>query len=205
MLTSDRQAIERATVLQRDSKGLSTGAKTPTRKGKRLIVVYIGNENGFLEDWRWIFECKKLLITMKVWMVRQSFDEASTFEPKVTGSRPVHDAQSCSGLADLDWRSTSRTRYLSSLNATHGCPRASTFDAARRFGVSQSTVWKLLNAAGLHPYHFQPIQQLHDPDPVPRRALCDWLLSHPNANILWTDEALFTRVGLYNIHNEHCD
>lgn len=82
-------------------------------------------------------------------------------------------------------------------------PRASTYDAARRFGVSQSTVWKLLNAAGLHPYHFQPVQQLHDPDPVPRRALCEWLLSHPNVNILWTDEALFTRVGLYNIHNEH--
>lgn len=58
-VTSSRQALV---------EGLSTGAKTPTRKGKRLIVVYIGNENGFLEDWRWIFECKKLMITMKVWM-----------------------------------------------------------------------------------------------------------------------------------------
>lgn len=82
-------------------------------------------------------------------------------------------------------------------------PRASTYDASRRFGVSQHAIWKLLNTAGLHPYHFQPVQQLHDPDPIPRRALCEWLLNHREVNILWTDEALFTRVGLYNVHNEH--
>lgn len=36
--------------------GLSTGAKNPTGKGKRLIVVHIGNEDGFLDDCEWVFE-----------------------------------------------------------------------------------------------------------------------------------------------------
>lgn len=82
-------------------------------------------------------------------------------------------------------------------------PRASTRDAARRFSVSQYAVWKLLNTAGLHPYHFQKVQCLNEADAVPRRGFCEWLIAHPSADILWTDEALFTRVGLYNQHNEH--
>lgn len=82
-------------------------------------------------------------------------------------------------------------------------PRASTRDAARRFEVSQYAVWKLLNTAGLHPYHFQKVQALSDADAAPRRAFCEWLIAHPTAVIMWTDEALFTRVGLYNQHNEH--
>lgn len=40
-------------------EGLSTGAKDPTTKGKRLIVVHVGNEDGFLEDCKWVFEAKK--------------------------------------------------------------------------------------------------------------------------------------------------
>lgn len=82
-------------------------------------------------------------------------------------------------------------------------PTASTRDAERRFDVSQPTVWKLLNSAGLHPYHYQRVQQLNDGDALPRRTFCQWLCDNVNTNILWTDEALFTRVGLYNIHNEH--
>lgn len=39
--------------------GLSTGAKEPTSKGKRLIVVHIGNENGFVDGCQWVFEAKK--------------------------------------------------------------------------------------------------------------------------------------------------
>lgn len=39
-------------------EGLSTGAKNPTSKGRRLIVVHIGNEDGFVEDGSWVFESK---------------------------------------------------------------------------------------------------------------------------------------------------
>ncbi|CAH2101119.1 unnamed protein product [Euphydryas editha] len=35
-------------------EGLSTGAKDPVSKGKRLIVVHVGNEDGFLEDCEWV-------------------------------------------------------------------------------------------------------------------------------------------------------
>lgn len=82
-------------------------------------------------------------------------------------------------------------------------PTASTNDASRRFGVSQYTAWKLLNTAGLHPYHFQKVQVLNEADGPSRRAFCEWLIAHRDADILWTDESLFTRVGLYNQHNEH--
>lgn len=39
-------------------EGLSTGAKNPTGKGNRLIVVHIGSEKGFLPGSLWIFENK---------------------------------------------------------------------------------------------------------------------------------------------------
>lgn len=82
-------------------------------------------------------------------------------------------------------------------------PLASTRQAARRFGVSQGYVWKLLNASGQHPYHFQPVQDLVLADYPARVTFCSWLLEHLNEAILWTDEATFTRVGLFNVHNEH--
>lgn len=48
-VTSKRQAF---------LDGLSTGAKNPTSKGRRLIVVHIGNEDGLVEGASWIFESK---------------------------------------------------------------------------------------------------------------------------------------------------
>lgn len=82
-------------------------------------------------------------------------------------------------------------------------PRRSTRMAARRFNVSQYFVWKLLNTNNLHPYHFRRVHAIYGDDPVHRMAFSEWVLNNQNANILWTDEATFTRVGLFNIHNEH--
>ncbi|KAL0811827.1 hypothetical protein ABMA28_009255 [Loxostege sticticalis] len=82
-------------------------------------------------------------------------------------------------------------------------PQASTRQAARQFGVSQYYVWKILNSSGQHPYHFQKVQELTLADYAPRLQFCNWLLQNVNANILWTDESTFTRIGLFNIHNEH--
>lgn len=79
-------------------------------------------------------------------------------------------------------------------------PRRSTRKASRRYHVSQSYVWRLLNATGLHPYHYQPVQDM-SPDDFPlRRQFCQWLLENEQANILWTDESSFTRIGLFNVH-----
>lgn len=82
-------------------------------------------------------------------------------------------------------------------------PQASTRQAARRFNVSQYYVWKLLNASGMYPYHFQRVQDIVLADYRPRRDFCNWLLQNLHQNILWTDEATFTRIGLFNVHNEH--
>ncbi len=41
------------------SKGLSTGIQNPSGKGKWLIIMHIGNENGFLQNGLCIFESKK--------------------------------------------------------------------------------------------------------------------------------------------------
>lgn len=49
MIESSKQAF---------SKGLTTGLKGPTGKG-RLIISHIGSDEGFLEDGLLIFESKK--------------------------------------------------------------------------------------------------------------------------------------------------
>lgn len=82
-------------------------------------------------------------------------------------------------------------------------PRASTREAGRRFGVHHSTVWRLLHKEMQHPFHYRKVQDLHQQDNAARVTFCRWLLEHQDANILWTDECLFTRVGVYNVHNEH--
>ncbi|CAF4946214.1 unnamed protein product [Pieris macdunnoughi] len=46
------------TAKQAFLEGVSTGAKNPTSKGNRLIVVHIGNEKGFLPGCQWVFENK---------------------------------------------------------------------------------------------------------------------------------------------------
>lgn len=82
-------------------------------------------------------------------------------------------------------------------------PQASTRNAARRFGVSQYTVWNVLHQEGLHPYHFRPVQELGPNDLEPRVIFCRWFLQNHDKNILFTDEATFTRLGIFNVHNEH--
>lgn len=82
-------------------------------------------------------------------------------------------------------------------------PQASTRQAARRFNVSQYFIWKLVNTSGMYPYHFQRVQDIVLADYRPRRQFCEWLLENLHHNILWSDEATFTRIGLFNVHNEH--
>lgn len=82
-------------------------------------------------------------------------------------------------------------------------PRRSTREAARRFGLSQYCAWKIINSSGQHPFHFRKVQELTSIDCEPRLQLCRWILDHPNVNILFSDESMFTRIGIFNSHNEH--
>ncbi|KAL4708513.1 hypothetical protein ACJJTC_014121 [Scirpophaga incertulas] len=47
------------TARQAYQRGLSTGLKGPSGKGKRLIILHIGNEDGFVENGHLIFESKR--------------------------------------------------------------------------------------------------------------------------------------------------
>lgn len=70
-------------------------------------------------------------------------------------------------------------------------------------------VHRTLKRNGLHPYHFTPVQHLLQRDYQPRIDYCSWLISKcrqdPSflSRILWTDEATFTREGIFNQHNSH--
>lgn len=81
-------------------------------------------------------------------------------------------------------------------------PAASTNDASRRFNVSQYFAWSVIHNEGKYPYHLHRVQELTDPDKPARVAFCNWLLAE-RPTILFTDEATFGRVGLFNTHNEH--
>lgn len=82
-------------------------------------------------------------------------------------------------------------------------PRRSTNDAARHFNISQSCAWKIISSYGYHPYHYRKGQELTTVDYEQRMTLCRWILDNTEANILFSDECMFTRVGLFNQHNEH--
>lgn len=53
------------------------------------------------------------------------------------------------------------------------------------------------------------MQELNVRDHRARENFCRWLLRNNEAdenflaNIMWTDESLFTRTGIFNCHNEH--
>jgi len=54
-------------------------------------------------------------------------------------------------------------------------------------------------------YHIQRIQHLEPTDMCSQLELCRWINSNPHMirNILFTDEAHFTRDGVNNTNNSH--
>ena len=79
--------------------------------------------------------------------------------------------------------------------------------AARVLQLRQTTVWEVLNENGQHPFHVQRVQELNAED-HPRRVQYARLFLHKAveqpcfpSKVLFTDEALFTREGIVNVHN----
>ncbi|CAG9815744.1 unnamed protein product [Phaedon cochleariae] len=76
-------------------------------------------------------------------------------------------------------------------------------------GISKSSVWRSIHEQLLYPYHVQRVQALKPQDLAPRLQYCNWLfddcLQNPTflESILFTDEAGFTRDGVFNFHNTH--
>ena len=85
-------------------------------------------------------------------------------------------------------------------------PGTSTRRIAAAENVSQTTVWRILREQQLYPYHVQRVQALGENDFQPRVAFSQWILTKCGedpqflCNILFTDEAGFTRDGVVNFH-----
>ena len=89
-------------------------------------------------------------------------------------------------------------------------PRSSTRAAAHHLGIPDHVaVWRVLHQDKLHPYHFQKVQDLLPQDHIPRVNFARWALNkverdeHFFNRVLFTDEATFTRAGVFNTHNMH--
>uniref|UniRef100_V5G098 DUF4817 domain-containing protein n=1 Tax=Anoplophora glabripennis TaxID=217634 RepID=V5G098_ANOGL len=86
------------------------------------------------------------------------------------------------------------------LRAFDDDPRLSTRRASRQLGVSKSKILRVLHWDGRNPYHLQPVQNLLPGDAERRLNFYQWLFEFL-LEILWTDEATFTRRGVVNFHN----
>jgi len=88
-------------------------------------------------------------------------------------------------------------------------PTTSTRRAGLELGICHQTVFNTLKADGQHPYHYCRVQEVLPNDHFARIEFCNWFGNQcgvdPNfpEKILWTDEANFTRMGIFNQHNSH--
>lgn len=110
-------------------------------------------------------------------------------------------------------RDTVRVRDSSQANRVRQAvaqePRVSVRAISRRTGVSATTAWRILHQGGYHPYHVSLHQSFQPEDYNKRVDFCNWVLNTteetPNFvdNVIWTDEAHFSRNSQVNLHNAH--
>lgn len=95
------------------------------------------------------------------------------------------------------------------LDLVQNNPGCSTRGIARRVGLSHMTVWRILHSHHMYPFRMQRVQLLQDGDFAPRVAFARWYLemcardTRFSDKVLFTDEATFTREGIFNSHNTH--
>ncbi|GFV56427.1 uncharacterized protein TNCV_1709771 [Trichonephila clavipes] len=95
------------------------------------------------------------------------------------------------------------------LDMVETTPSSSTRGIANEIGISYSSVRKILDDSALHPFHYQRVQSLKECDFAPRETFSQWYLQQRIANpffaasVLFTDEASFSREGIFNTHNSH--
>lgn len=75
--------------------------------------------------------------------------------------------------------------------------------------ISQSAIWRILKKEKLYPFHLNPVQNLLPQDPPARLRFANFLQEQITNDPtfleknLFTDEATFTRRGVFNWHNNH--
>lgn len=88
-------------------------------------------------------------------------------------------------------------------------PRLSTRAVSHDINYSASSVWRVLHGEGLHPFHLQKVHSLLEQDHEHRVNCARWFLQQdifqPNflSKVMFTDEASFTREGVFNSRNSH--
>lgn len=95
------------------------------------------------------------------------------------------------------------------LNRVEENPETSTRKIAEEVNASQQTVLRILHDQQLYPYHIQRVQALLPRDFPQRIRFCQWFLQKIAenqrflSNVLFTDEANFSRNAITNFHNNH--
>lgn len=94
------------------------------------------------------------------------------------------------------------------LDSVYEDPSVSTRQLASTFNIpSNKTVHSVLRENLLYPYHITKVQPLYENDNVHRLNFCHSILNRIYEDgdflrsVLWTDESMFTRDGVLNIHN----
>jgi len=163
------------------------------------IHIFYGRANGIEHEARLLYQetfpNRRLPCSRTFSRIAQRLRERGTFIPVIEEGRPR----------------TARTvqqeqRILARVAANLG---SSTRRISSAEGVYHITVWRILYEHRLYPYHLQRVQGLK-PEDLPRRVrFCQWCLEqcfrHPQFlwKLLFTDEAKFTRDGIFNLHNVH--
>jgi hypothetical protein len=87
-------------------------------------------------------------------------------------------------------------------------PRTSVRRIAAAEGIDVPLVWRIFHEQPLYPYHIQQMEAL-TPNHHVRVVVCQWLLAKCVvntqfvANVLFTNEAGFTRDGIMHVHITH--
>ncbi|XP_022917996.2 uncharacterized protein [Onthophagus taurus] len=88
-------------------------------------------------------------------------------------------------------------------------PKVSSRRLSAATGLSKSSILRILKKERLYPYHFVPVHALLPTDLRVRLEFVNFIKNRQNfdpsfiANILFTDEATFTRSGVFNFKNYH--
>ena len=88
-------------------------------------------------------------------------------------------------------------------------PATSIRNIAREHELSYSTVQRILKEEKLHDYHCTRVQHLREEDYPRRKRFCEDFLRRVHedlefpSRIIFSDESLFTREGIFNSHNMH--
>jgi len=95
------------------------------------------------------------------------------------------------------------------LRAVKQEPETSIRNIAREHQLSYSTVQRILQEEKLHAYHYTCVQHLREEDYPQRKRFCEDFLRRVDedpefpSRVIFSDESLFTREGIFNSHNMH--